>query len=403
MPAQQPKQGLQYELLVAAALKTEPHEAGGKSLDLTSFTFNVNPQTYKTILTRMGVDFTVDSTAIRDSITFLIECKSSDTPGEVLRLGSESFLKAVLEFTALQNFSEISGWNYQYLLAVNFPIGREVQDLFKSMSPEQLSKLANRVKEFGVREYGSKFNADLITTDLLRRTFNVTNMILLTDQFLREKLRSDDVFKKHYEDLSSKLRTPRLGTVPERGVLISQGYQHVTFLCMAETHENCRELAIDGFVCHIGNASELLGKIQTAYEKMGSPVCCLIRGRELEYSPYDVEADEKASSKDIAQALSNALNNLLPQINNSAVILLVVPGTFDIVIADRRKLANLIRSSCDPISGKYDLRKIPELDGLGILVQVSLATQILRQEYKIMTSIDNYLTDEGIKEDCDYC
>jgi hypothetical protein len=393
VPAQEPKKGLRYEILVASELKTRPQVCDGKSLDLRSFSFNVNPQSFVSDLTRIGFDITVDLMAIRDNLTYFVECKSSDRPGDVLRLGSEEFLKAMLEFVALHNFSITSKWSYQYLLAINIEVGKDLLDLFKNTSTEQINRLSDKLKDFGTRKYGNKFNNNMVSNEILKGTLNATIILHLTDQYLKEKYRSDGNFRQHCEDFSAKWRTLRSNLIPSKGAILSPNYPRISFRCKSETHDNCTELAIAGFVCHIRDVPELLDKIRTVYEKMGSPVCCLVRSREIGYSHSDIEVDEKTSSKEVAGALSDALNNSLRSVNNTITVLMV-PGTYDIAIVDTAKLAGLVRSAFDPFSSKYNLKEILELRGMGILVKTLLAREVMRQEFKIITSLDDYFADE---------
>lgn len=398
MPAQEPKKGLRYEILVASELKTRQQVYDGKTLDLRSFSFNVNPPPFVSDLTRIGFDISVDLMAIRDNLTYLVECKSSERPGDVLRLGSEEFLKAMLEFVALHNFSETSKWQYQYLLAINIDVGKDLLDLFKNMSTEQIDILKDKLKDFGTRKYGNKFNDDIVSSDILRGTLNATIILHLTDQYLKEKYRSDGDFRRNCEDFSAKWRTPRSNLIPNKGTILSLNSPRISFRCKSETHDNCTELAIDGFVCHIRDVPELLDKIWVIYEKRGSPVCCLIRSGEIGYSRSDIEVDKKASSKEVAGVLSKALNNSLRLVNGKITVL-IVPGTYDIAVTDTAKLAELVRSAYDPFSSKYDLRKIPELRGLGLLLKTLLAREVMRQEYKIVTSLEDYFADEDDDEE----
>lgn len=269
MPGQEPKRGIRYETLVAAALKTIQFEQG-LSLNLTRFHFNVNPQTFVASLTGIGFDITVDIAATDDGLHYFVECKSSNIPGEILRIGSEDFLKAIVEFIALQNLSETAKWKYRYLLATNIDAGKDIEDLFKNMSANQLNKLSDKLRDYASKRARKRFNSKLISTDLVRRTLNATNIIHLTDQFLREKYRSDKLFKDCCDSFSAKLRTPRSDLLPTRGILTSQDHPRIDFLCRSETHESCVESVHKGFACHIGKAHEFPDKIINAYKKMGS-------------------------------------------------------------------------------------------------------------------------------------
>jgi len=397
MPGKEPKGGIRYESLVAAALKSLDFQEGGLALNLTSFNFNVNPQTFVASLTGIGFDVTVDAIATGDGPQFFVECKSSKTPGEVVRIGSEDFLKAMIEFVALQNFSEKYKWQFRYLLVTNVDFGKDIVDLFEKTQTKQLKNLRDRLRDYGAhKKPNTKTNMKIISTDLVRRTINATTIVTLTDQFLREKYLSDKVFKDWCDSFSAKLRAPRSDLLPTRGVVISQNHPRIVFLCKAETHESCKESLHKGFVCHIGKALEFADEIMTAYKKAGSPICRLIRSKELDYSPSDVVVEKTASLKDVADALSDALGNLLKH-TNVAFTLAIAPGTYDIAIAKRARLAKLVRSSYDPPSDKYDLDKIRELNGLGAILKISLAKQAMLQEYEIMTSPEDYLTKEGIE------
>lgn len=327
--------------------------------------------------------------AIEDNLKYLIECKSSNTPGDVLKSGSENFLKSMLEFVALQNLAESAKWQYRYLLVVNIDVSKDIIELFTNRSAEQVKRVVEKLKDFGTREYGNKFNANLVSTDIMQRTLDATTILTLPDQYLRERYRSDIAFKQQCENYQARWRIPRSGLLPNRGVLISKNSPRINFLCKSETHENCSDQTVNDFVCHIGNLAGLFRKIRNTYEKLGSPVCCLIGSKELGYLPSNIEADEKASSKDVASVLSIILNDSYKP-PDCGLTFLVVPGTFDIVVANTGQLAKLVRSVYDPISNKYDLRKIPEIEGVGLLVKILLARDVLRREYKLITCLDDY-------------
>jgi len=394
VPGQQPKIGLRYEILVAASLKTRTHESDGKLLDLTAWVFAVNPQPYNARLTEMGLDITVDLEATHGNSTYLIECKSSTQPGHVLRLSGEEFLKPILEFCALQNFSEISRWAFQYLLVVNFPVGKEVMDLFKKGDNEAVVSLSSRLREFGMLKHGPKFKAEQITPDLVQRTLNCTSILHLTDQYLKERLNSDQSFNSLCETFSSQQRELGLGPIPSRGVQTARNFPQIVFRCASKTHENCDELETDGIVCHVGNSLSFIQSIMARYAEQGSPVCSMVCGIDLGYAADAVVSDAQLSLREISAALTIAFNALCNKYGFNEATLFVVPGTYDLVVGDKKKLAAIVRTHYNPATNKYDLNHTTQFAGLGRLVKIAFAILVLRQAYSITTSEEDYVAEE---------
>jgi len=227
------------------------------------------------------------------------------------------------------------------------------------------------------------------------------SIITLTDERLREKMKSDNSFKRHCEQFSKQLRVPKSSDVLERGIVALPGFAYVTFLCNGGNHEGCEDIVADKIICHIGNPKQFATRITHHYEGLTCPTVKLLKSQELGFSANDIIADSQISPKDIAAALTFAINRTLEGRDRKDITSMFVPGTYDIVIANKRKLAQIIRSSYDSKTGRYDLNRTSELTGLGGLVKIELAKQILLFEYRIVTNEEDYLAEEEAISDFD--
>ncbi len=398
MPGRQPKQGLQYEILAAAALKTQPLKGGGISLDLTPYEFNVNPAAFRGDLTGIGVDVEPDFTAIHDDLTFLVQCKSSTTPGHVLRIRSDEFLKTIIEFLGITCFSERSGWHYRFLLITDFPIGIEIRELMKYKTSERMQKISTYLAEWGSDKYGDKFNATAISSGSVRATLDATWMDdRLTFENLKQRFAIDDKFRSTYEEFSSRLRRPTSSTIGIEGSPVTSDYSFVRVSCQSDLHDECDEYSVDGTICHLAHPKRMMQEVASLYTSLGSPMCCSIDSSALSHGLTLVSSTDDLDAEDISRILTSVLERLSASILPEAT-LLVTPGTLDIVIAARTQLGRLIVSAHDSNRDQYDLGRIPEIKTLGPLVQISLARKILRDEYRIVSLPTHYVVDVASEE-----
>jgi hypothetical protein len=389
MPANQPKSGIRYEVLVAAALKTRTQGTNEAFLDLRSYEFSVKPDGFSAGITRTGVDVTPDIRAVHENNTFLVECKSSEQSDTILRMRSVPFAKAILEFASIENFAETSGWTYRYLLVSNTPIGKDIQDLFSANLPTRLlDSLLAYSKEVGRREY-SKFKPRTLNKRLLKEALSRVSVIPLTDQLLFELYNSDGEFKRYCEEFSGQLRRAKGQLYPIPRAVLSIGRPMVIFKCNSISHEHCDEIFVDGYVCHIGNARALVRRLLDLYSK-GSKDLSVITTRKLGYSPKEVVSSPEVSPEIEASVLSDALDKLISGTERTTLMSYLVPGTFDVVLCSKERLGKMIKDTYDSEADKYRIDHIPKMKELGVAVKVPLAMKVMKEAYKVATHPDHY-------------
>lgn len=384
MPAKQPKEGIGFELHVATVLKTEPQNFDGKSLDLTDFYFNVSPKTYRKEATKAGYDVTVDITAIKDDDEYLVECKSSIHRDEILDINNGQFLKSMLEFLALELFSERMRWNFHYILATNFPVSRRIVSLGQHPSTGQLNRFRSLLIAYGHKRYCENFNLDIASAELITKVFSNLTFLGLSDQYLKQKMNSDVNYKRNYEMFSSRLKQLRSQSVPsEDGLTEITRFERISFLCKSADHEGCRDITIDAIVCHIGKIDHLISKLGELQKENESGIK-LVRANQLGFSVNDVVRPPHLSSKEASEALTAAMNTLIE--NN--YLIYVVPGTFDIILIDKSRMVDKIKKSFDRQTFKYQLDTIREFEGLGPSLRILVARFILSMYH--LSPSENY-------------
>jgi len=389
VPAKQPKEGIGFELHVAAALKTEAHSFEGKSLDLTDFYFNISPKTYSSTVTNAGYDVTVDITASKDDVEYLIECKSSRYRDEVLKINNDQFLKSMLEFLALELFSEQTKWNFKYILATNFPIARDVGALGQS-SPQQLEGFRNVLVQFGRKEYGENFNPDVAKSKYLTVVLKALTFLELPDQYLKSKMNSDEDYKRNYEMFSSRLKQLRTQLSSEGGLTEITRFARVSFLCKSSDHEECRDIVTDGIVCHIGKTTLFISRLEE-FQKENKSGIKLVRANQLGFSVNDVTYPTHLSSKEASEAITAALNTFIE--NNYSVY--IVPGTFDVILIDTNRMVHKVKNCFNSETLKYQLDTVKELEGLGPFLKVSVARSILNR-YHLSPDESDFVSEEEL-------
>ena len=389
MPANQPKSGIRYEVLVAAALRTRTQGTNEAFLDLRSCEFSVKPDGFSARITRTGIDATPDIRAVHENNTFLVECKSSDQSDAILRMRSVPFAKAILEFASIENFAKSSGWTYRYLLVSNTPIGKDIQDLFSANLPTSLlDRLLAYSKEVGRKEY-SQFRPKTVNKQLLREALSRTSVLTLTDQLLLELYSSDDEFKRYSDLFSGQLRRAKGQLYPITRAVLSTGRPMVILQCSSMSHEHCEEIYVDGYICHIGNARTFVRRLLDAYSK-GSKDLDVITTHELGYSPKEVVSNPEISPEMEANVLSDALYKIISGTERRIMMPYLIPGTFDVVLCSKERLGKMIKDTYDPEADKYRINHIPKMRELGVAEKVPLAMRVMKEAYKIVTHPDHY-------------
>jgi len=390
MPARQPKEGIGFELYVAAALRTEPHTCDGKSLDLTDFYFEIIPRTYRGEVTHAGYDVEVDITARNYDVEYLIECKSSRYRDEVLDINSDKFLKSMLEFLALELFYGQMGWNANYVLAVNFPVARKLVSLEQQTSARPLEKFRNLLVEFGHKEHGEIFNPDVASTERIIKVLRALTLLELPDQYLRTKMRSDKNFRENYEMFSSRLKKLHSQLASKGGLTEMTRFETISFLCKSPEHNGCRDIPVDAIVCHIGKIDGFISKLEE-FQKGNASGIKMVRTNQLGFSRKDFVYAKHLSSKEVSVAITKALNTL---IENSYSIY-VVPGTFDVILIDKDRMVNRIKRCFNSETLKYQLDDVKELADLGASLKVSVA-QFILSKYHLSPGENDFVAEEEI-------
>ena len=391
MPAAQPKEGIGFELHVAAALKTEPQKLDGRSLDLTEFYFNINPRTYPRGLTKAGYDVTVDITASKDNVEYLIECKSSKHRDQILDLNDSQFLKSMLEFLALEMLSEQTKWDFCYILATNYPVAKEIATLGQEGSTRQVERLRNALIGFGCKEHGETFNSGATSARRIVKVLRTLVCLELPDQYLRLKMSSDSEYRKNYETFSSRLKHLDL-TLSQDGPAQVRRFQTVSFLCKSSSHEKCRNIPTDGMICHVGNIDSFTSELEP-FRKRNETGIRMIRASQLGFSVNDVDYPRNVSTKEVSESITIALNSLI----GDACLLYIVPGTFDVLLIDKEIMVEKIKRCFDLHTLKYELDTVKEMRGLGASLKISAARFIL-SSYHLSCDEDDFISNEDANE-----
>lgn len=369
MPAKQAKEGMGFELYVAAALKTELHASDGKTLDLRDFNLNVNPKTYSAEGTGAGYPITVDITADRDDSDFeyIIECKSSTNPDEILDVNDEQFLKAMLEFLAIRFFYTKMSWKTYYILATNFPVARRLISLRKNLEAEAIRKLSLRLIKFGVKEHKS-FNKEVASTEAIVNVLRDTTFLQLFDQYLRIKMESDKIFSENFKLYSTKLKNfsaQLSGPEPVE----STDFQTIYFMCDSINHDECKEMLVRPYVCHYGDIRNIIAKL-TKLEKNGK----IVQKATTRYLGYSVAKDIKFSIETSPELVAEIVSKLLSQNMDTNYCAYVVPGTFDVLIINRDLAKRKIKACFLEAKSKYFLDQMQEFKGLGSELKIAVAS-----------------------------
>jgi hypothetical protein len=395
MPSNEPKEGIGFELLAGAALKSYVHSEHGATLDLTSFQFNVKPVTYPGKVTGAGYDVSVDISATRGDVQYLIECKSTRNPDEIMKCNSANFLDAMLEFVVLRRFREVSKWDVRFVLATNMPVGSQVRDLLETR-PERLvrmlrSQLSKR-KDF---DGNPEFDKSLISVRNIRNTLTWLKIIDLPDRFL-SKAMTDPKFQDVHQEMSKQLKGLQTLTL-QGGSAVIQNYPKVTFQCNSQQHQACEEMLVNQIICHWRNADAMVRRLLALYYKREAPMVTIIRSSEGLYHVKDVHWSNDLTPTIVSKTLAECLNRS-KLIREKGVITLFVPGTFDVILADKDRLAEAIAGTFSKNTFKYNLGAIDELRDLGDAVATELAKEVLRSALKISTDDSHYTFEVGTSD-----
>ena len=386
MTGSEGKEGGGFELYVAAALKYEAQKADGKNIDLTGYHFNPKPKTFLRTLTNAGYDITVDiwAASIGGNIEYAIECKSSIHRDQILVEKSDQFLEGMLEFLALEGIAESSKWQYNYILAANFPISRKIASLIKARSPRQLNAVRKLIISFGIKNK-PQFNQRVASAKKIGQVFGKLALIEFPDQYIN-KLKQNSDYAKIYDAFADQLKPLHMNIILGGAIDVLR-FERISFLCGDPNHLTCQDIGVNGVVCHLGKVQDFRKQV-ICLEKDVKHLK-LIKLADLGYSVQAISGPSNYSSQEIAEAISAALNKCL----GLTRLVYLVPGTYDILLINSEDMIERIKNSLDAKTMKYLLDQVSELKGLGSALKVSLARAIFAF-YHVMITENDFISNE---------
>ena len=399
MPGTQPKEGIGYELLVAAELKSAAQDTDSGTLDLRDCLVNVNPVEYPGKITGAPYSASVDITATGQDFTYLVECKSSKNPDMVLKPTTHQFLEAILEFLALQSLRENTKWNQRFVLAVNYPVGKDVRSLLQNRTSREVTSLISSLVREGEVEYGERFDRAFVTEGRLTGTLANLCILELPDRYLKAKANNDETFKRAHETLSLQLRSRSTPSITNLGGKVVQRYGRITLGCKSESdHRDCRDLVVNETLCHIKSPKTLILRLLTESKAKEATVPIVLGRQERGFDVESIHWSDDLSSEGVARTLTECFNMIAKEAGESDLLFYFVPGFFDLLILSRNGLGPKIREVLSPSTGKYVLDSIGELRGLGDPLKVELARLVLGKAYGVQTSPEVFESHEELVE-----
>src|SRR5690606_22837206 len=145
-------------------------------------------------------------------------------------------------------------------------------------------------------------------------------------------------------------------------------------------------------VFHIGNIESFTKRLAEIYDPSLSTPFTLIKLTGLDGISKKVEVPKNASQKEIAQTLSKMLTSSMSKIDKKLIVL-VIPGTFDILVGDHARLKKIVKKAHNFAEDKYILDPIPEFQNLGSIVKVALARHVLKF-YDFETTEDDFIAND---------
>src|SRR5690606_29204227 len=278
------------------------------------------------------------------NLTYILECKSSTTAGEVLKIGSDALLSTVLEFAAIENFRQKSNWDLRYIMVIDYPVGKDVRNLFHHVPQADIERFRDRLIKFGRKEHSTGFTEDILNSELIINALSRSMIAIQSSQLLDSKYSDNAEFRKKCEEYLSQLRNPPSDSIAKKHRIFSQKDKEVTFCCENITHENCDELAEGDLVFHIGNIESFTKRLAEIYDPSLSTPFTLIKLTGLDGISKKVEVPKNASQKEIAQTLSKMLTSSMSKIDKKLIVLMI-PGTFDILVGDHARLKKIVKKA----------------------------------------------------------
>jgi hypothetical protein len=383
MPGSQPKEGIAFELLVAAELKTSEQDTSSGKLNLTDYAFNSNPVSYLAKMTGAPFDVTVDIVATNAKTFFFVECKSSKDPDAIMKPRTGQFLDAMLEFLALEMHHETSNWDMRFILAVNYPLGKGFQSFIDQRDDRKVGEFAGWIARRAEESSGRKLSKEFLSSKRINKVLGELIILSLNERYLRSRLTNDARFQDAFNEFGKGLRTPQKVAIAASGGSLVEGFQSVVIECNSDSHENCADVTSGGVACHFGNGLTILGRIiQRAQSNLSNSVETMT-SRDCGFNPIDVHWSASLSSETAARSLTACLNKLLRESGKKDFLVFVVPGLFDLLILNPRTMGPALKESHSSSTMKYQLDMIAGLSGLGYTLKTEIARYVLKEVYGV--------------------
>jgi hypothetical protein len=296
----------------------------------------------------------------------------------------------MLEFVALELFREKSRWEYRFILATNMATGIGLRSLVEERSESGIRKLSAQLVKKARKEKAKNIDKRLFNRPRIVSTLARLKIIEFPDRFLAKSM-EDEKFRQSLERLSKQLKVPRTpGTESKSGII--DRTPRINFNCSSNRHDYCNDSSVEGVLCHLGKGDWLAKRLVTLYLARRSPVLTIIRSSECGFRTHDIWYSHDISPVTAARTLGKCVSQM-QYLKSRDLYAIMIPGTFDVVVADKYKLADKIKRSFSNKSKQYDLSIIPEFDDLGQELGIVLAREVL-ESIRITTKDSHFIPNE---------
>jgi len=240
-------------------------------------------------------------------------------------------------------------------------LSKNVEELFQLPTINKIQTLSEGVKRLGKTKYGSKFNETLFDASTLLQIVKRIIVLKVSIQELESLHETSQDFQNAFHSFSkSAVRTPKVGFN-----LIEARPCDIVFNCRSHTHNKCTEVVVDNIFCHFGDLKLVSKQIREQVARFDDLVAVLLPSAlSLSYEKNLVLSDSISPLR-ACEVLTKAFNEhgLLKLPEN--IGLFIVPGTWDIVIFDSKRLASELKNTQDP-SFRYCPDRVDALYKLGL-------------------------------------
>lgn len=345
-----------YELSVAAKLSSSAIKIGDGYLKITDFYFDPNHKSYSPEQTKAGYPAEIDITAIKANMQYNISCKFTEKPNRVLRPSSREFLEVLLEFAPIHNAEKRLNGQMNYILATNHIFGTELLQV-RNWEFSKYEQLSERIKRFGERRFGNRFNCSIFQPDALRLLLNRLCMLTFSIDELEMLHKESSEFQKAYDILSR-----RLLNIPRQGLCLHEVITvDFTVLCRSKNHTECYDLLIEDRICHVGNLDAIRRKLERSLQKRKGELIKRISAAEIGFTPNDVASRYSISPNAVCRTLNVIFNK--KELLKSRHAFYVLPVVFDILAFEAYDLAQRIKETKDEFERVHPLR-VKEISAL---------------------------------------